>query len=95
MDFQPAPIVFEPAPDRRVLVIGGVILNQMCPSGIIPSGQSFQENQVSRGIEHVCPMVGKLCAINLNRAKDFDALPLPSDWNLGLAPNRRPSLIQR
>ena len=95
MDLQPAPIVFEPAPDRRVLVIGGVILNQMCSPGIIPSGQLFQEYQISRGIEHVCPMVGKLSGINLNRAKDLYALPLPSDWNLRLASNRCPSLIQR
>ena len=95
MDFQPAPIVFEPTPDRSVLVVRGVVMNQMGPLGIIPSGQLLQKNQIGRGIEHVRPMVGELCGIDLYRAKDLDALPLPSDRNLRLAPNRCPSLIQR
>ena len=94
MDFQPAPIIFEPIPDRRILVVGRVVLNQMCSHRVIPSGQVLQKNQVGRSIEYICPKIGKLCGVDFNSAEDFDAFPLPSDRNLRLTPNWSPSLVQ-
>jgi hypothetical protein len=95
MDFQPAPIISEPIPDGPILVVRGIVLNQMCSLRVIASGQLLQKNQVGRCIEYVHPMIGELCGEDLNRAKDLDAFPLPSDRNLRLTPNGSPSLIQR
>jgi hypothetical protein len=95
MDFQPTSIIFEPIPNRRILVVRGIVLNQMGSLRVIASGQLLQKNQVGRCIEYVRPMIGKLCGEDLNRAKDLDAFPLPSNRNLRLTPNGCPSLIQR
>ena len=95
MYFQPASIVSEPIPDCRILVVRGIVLNQMCSFRVIPSGQLLEKNQVGRGIEYFVSMVGKLCSEDFNRAKDLDAFPLSGDRNLRLTPNGSPSLIQR
>lgn len=95
MDFQPVPIIFEPRPDRRVLVVGGIVLNQMRSLRVIPSSQLLQKNQVGRCIEYVGPMIGKLCGEDLNCPKDLDTFPLPSNRNLWLTSYGSPSLIQR
>jgi hypothetical protein len=95
VDFQPYAIFLEPTPDRRILVIGGVVLNQMRSLGIIPAGQLLQKFQISRRIEHACPMICELSTIDFNRPKYLYALPLPGDWNLRLAPDGSPCLINR
>jgi hypothetical protein len=55
----------------------------------------IQKFQISGSIEYGGTMIGESGCVDLDRAENLDALPLPSDRNLRLVPNGHPSLIQR
>ena len=71
MDFQPVTIVCKPSPDRCVLVVGGVVLDQINFAREIASYYPLQVDNVGRSIEDFLKGVEETGSIELDRAKDF------------------------
>jgi len=94
MDFEPSPVGFEPRPHGVVLVIGRIVLNQVCALGIIPSGELLQVIQVGLRIQDIGAVVVEAGRIEVHRAKHLDALSLAGHGDLGLAAEACPGLIQ-
>src|SRR5256884_3098290 len=57
--FQPVSIGLHPALHERLLMIGGVIVNENCTLPPIASGQSLQKDQVGFCIEYAVPLIMK------------------------------------
>ncbi len=67
MYFQPMPIGLKPCPDFRILVVGGVVLNQNRPLAAVSPSELFEEAEVRGGIKD-----GRLTVIE-TRAPKFDS----------------------
>jgi hypothetical protein len=61
----------KPIPDRPVLVIGGVVLDQIDFAGKVASNQPLQIDDIGRSVEDFLKMVKETGSIELDRAKDF------------------------
>jgi len=94
MHFQPVAIGFEPAPHLRILVVGGVILNQDRSLAAVPAGQLFQECEVGARIEDGVLLVVEASAPEFDRAQDLDTLALPGDRDFGGTADSAPGGIQ-
>jgi hypothetical protein len=58
-------------PNLSVLVIGGVVLDQIDFAGKVASNQPLQVHDIGRSIEDLLKMVKETGRIELDRAKDF------------------------
>jgi hypothetical protein len=61
----------EPIPNLPVLVIGGVVLDEIDFAGKVASNQPLQVDDIGRSIEDLLKMVKETGRIELDRAKDF------------------------
>ena len=61
----------KPIPNLRVLVIGGVVLDEIDFAGKVASNQPLQVDDIGRSIEDLLKMVKETGRIELDRAKDF------------------------
>ena len=61
----------KPIPNLPVLVIGGVVLDEIDFAGEIASNQPLQVDDIGRSIEDLLKMVKETGPIELDRAKDF------------------------
>ena len=61
----------KPIPNLPVLVIGGVVLDEIDFAGKVASNQPLQVDYIGRSIEDLLKMVKETGPIELDRAKDF------------------------
>ena len=61
----------KPIPNLPVLVIGGVVLDEIDFAGKVASNQPLQVDDIGRSIEDLLKMVKETGRIELDRAKDF------------------------
>lgn len=61
----------KPIPNLPVLVIGGVVLDEIDFAGKVASNQPLQVDDIGRSIEDWLKMVKETGRIELDRAKDF------------------------
>lgn len=61
----------KPIPNLPVLVIGGVVLDEINFAGKVASNQPLQVDDIGRSIEDLLKMVKETGHIELDRAKDF------------------------
>jgi hypothetical protein len=61
----------KPIPNLPVLVIGGVVLDEIDFAGKVASNQPLQVDDIGRSIEDLLKMVKETGSIELDRAKDF------------------------
>jgi hypothetical protein len=61
----------KPIPNLPVLVIGGVVLDEIDFAGKVASNQPLQVEDIGRSIEDLLKMVKETGPIELDRAKDF------------------------
>src|SRR5207253_11320914 len=74
LDFQPVSIGLQQALHQRLLVIGGVVVNENRALPPIASGQGLQKGQVGFGIEYAVLLIMKPYLPQLDGAQDLDAL---------------------
>ena len=74
LDFQPVSIGLQQALHQRLLVIGGVVVNENRALPPIASGQGLQKGQVGFGIEYAVLLIMKPYFPQLDGAQDLDAL---------------------
>ena len=84
----------KPIPNLLVLVIGGVVLDQVDFARKVASKQFLQIDDIGGSIEDLLKMVKETGRIKLDSAKDFQSLLLPGGGNLGLASYPRPGLVE-
>ena len=61
----------KPIPNLPVLVIGGVVLDEIDFAGKVASNQPLQVLDIGRRIEDLLKMIKETGRIELDRAKDF------------------------
>jgi hypothetical protein len=61
----------KPIPNLPVLVIGGVVLDEIDFAGKVASNYPLQVDDIGRSIEDLLKMVKETGSIELDRAKDF------------------------
>lgn len=61
----------KPIPNLPVLVIGGVVLDEIDFARKVASNQPLQVDDIGRSIEDLLKMVKETGRIELDRAKDF------------------------
>ena len=61
----------KPIPNLPVLVIGGVVLDEIDFAGKVASNQPLQVDDIGRSIEDLLKMVKETGRLELDRAKDF------------------------
>ncbi len=61
----------KPIPNLPVLVIGGVVLDEIDFAGKVASNQPLQVDDIGRSIEDLLKMVKETGRIEFDRAKDF------------------------
>ena len=71
MDFDVSSMGGKPIPYLPVLVIGGVVLDEIDFAGKVASNQPLQVDDIGRGIEDLLKMVKETGRIEFDRAKDF------------------------
>ena len=94
MYFQPMPIGLEPCPDLRILVVGGVVLNQNRSLAAVPPSELFEEAKVGGGIKDGVLAIIKPRAPKFNGAENLHALALSGDRNFGRATYAAPGRVQ-
>jgi len=92
--FQPVSIGLHPALHERLLMIGGVIVNENCTLPPIASGQSLQKGQVGFCIEYAVPLIMKPRFPQLDGTEDLDALACPGYGNLRRMSDSAPGGVQ-
>ncbi|SRR5579872_4024566 len=95
MDFQPASVGTEPAPNLGVLMVGGVVLDENGPLVTIMRREALQEIQVSGSVEDRGLRIVETGAPKLDGPQDFDALPFAGDRDLGRMTDSAPGGVQR
>ena len=94
MDFQPVAVGTEPAPNRGVLMVGGVVLNENSPLAAIMRGEAPQKFQVGGSIEDRGLGIVEAGAPEFDGAQDLDAFPLAGDGDLGRMTDPAPGGVQ-
>lgn len=78
MDGKPVPVFLKPAPDILILVVGGIVLDQMnlVGSRFAAGGRHLsQEAQIRLSIEDRLPAINELGLLEIDGAEDLDAFP--------------------
>ena len=73
MHFQPMPVGPEPCPDLRILVVGGIVLNQNRARAAVPPGKLFEEAEVGGGVEDGVLAIIEPCAPKFDGAENLHA----------------------
>ena len=81
MHFQPVPLGFEPIPNFRLLMVGGVVLNENGPAAAVRRNEDTEEVQVGAGIEDGGLRIMEAGLPNFHGAQDLDAFAFPRDGN--------------
>jgi len=95
MHLQPVAIGFEPSPHLRVLMIGGIVLNQDRSATAIMPSQLLEEGLVGGGVEDCVLLVMESSVPEFNGAQDLDALAFSGDGDLGRMADPAPGGVQR
>jgi hypothetical protein len=85
----------KPIPNLPVLVVRGVVLDQINFARKVASNQPLQVDDIGRSIEDFLKMIEEAGCIELDGAENFQSLPLSSGGNFGLASYPCPSLVKR
>ena len=76
MYFKPVPVGFEPCPDFRVLVVGGVVLNQDHSLPAVSPCQLLQEAEIGGAIEDLVLAVVEARLPQFDGAEDLHLFAL-------------------
>ena|SRR5919108_2993969 len=95
LHFEPALIGINPTLHKRLLVIGGAVMNEYRALPPIASGQALQKGQVGFGIEYAVPLIVKSYLPQIDGPEDLDALALPGHGNLRRMSDSAPGGVQR
>ena len=98
MNLQPMPVLFEPFPDTRVLVIRSVVLDQInavCPGATGSRCHLFQEAQIRPGVKYRVTTINESGFLEIDSSKDLHAFSGSRDRNEGLIADSRPRLVKR
>jgi hypothetical protein len=95
MYFQPMPIGLEPCPDLRILVVGGVVLNQNRSLAAVPPSELFEEAKVGGGIKDGVLAIIKPRAPKFNGAENLHALAFTGYGDFRWAPDAAPGGVER
>jgi len=95
MHFQPMPVGLEPRPDLRILVVGGVVLNQNRSLAAVAPSQLFEETEVGGGIEDGVPVVIEPPAPKFDGAENLHALAFSGYGDFWRAPDAAPGGVER
>lgn len=94
-DFQPAAILPKPSPDRSVLVVRGIVLNQDGSAVAILGGNlMLQERQVGLRIEDVIALIEKPASLKFDGPQNLDALAFPCHRHIGGMADTPPRRMQ-
>lgn len=85
----------EPPPHLRVLMIGGIVLNQDGALAAIVSGEPLEESQVGRSIEDAVLSIVESRAPQLDGAQNLHRLAVAGDPKLGWMTDAAPRSMQR
>ena len=94
VNFQPVAVGTEPTPNLRVLMVGGVVLNEDGPLATIMRGEALQKIQVGSSVEDRSLGIVEAGAPKLDGAQDLDALPFAGDGDLGRMTDPAPGSVQ-
>ena len=97
MNFQPISIFLKPNPDILILVVGGIILNQinLVFTGFAARGRHlFQEAQIRLSIKDGFATVNEFSLLQIDGAEDLDAFPGTRHRNQRLETDTGPGLVQ-
>ena len=94
VNFQPVPVGTEPTPDLRVLMVGGVVLNQDGPAASIGEGQLLQEVEVGGSIEDRGLCIVETGLPEFDGAEDLDVLALSRDGKFRGMADATPSGVE-
>jgi hypothetical protein len=95
MHFQPMPVGLEPRPDLRILVVGGIVLNQDGSLAAIAPSELFEEAEVRAGIEDGFLTVIEPRAPKFDGAENLDALAFSGYGDFRRAPDAAPGGVER
>ena len=95
MYFQPMPVGPEPCLDLRILMVGGVVLNQNRSVPAVPPSELFEESEVRAGIEDGVLAVIEQCAPKFDGAENLHALALSGHGDFRWAPDPAPGGVER
>lgn len=84
----------KPVPHLLVLVVGGVVLNEMDLAEKVTSEHPFQIVEIRLSVEDLLEMVEETGGIQLDGAEDFQGFLLPGRGDLRLAPDPGPDLVE-
>ncbi len=94
VDFQPVPVGLEPAPDVRVLMLRGVVLNENGPTAAIVRSQAMQKIQVGGSIEDGGLAIVEAGSPEVDSALDLQALAFAGVGDLGRMAEPAPGGVQ-
>ena len=95
MYFQPMPIALEPCPDFRILVVGGVVLNQNRPLTSVSPSELVEEAEIRVGIEDCCLLVIEARAPKFDRAENLHIFAFSGYGDFRRAPDAAPGSVER
>lgn len=95
MYFEPVPVGFEPSPDFRVLVVGGVVLNQDHSLPAVSPRQLLQEGEIGGAIENLVLAVVEARLPQFDGAEDLHLLALAGNGNLRWTRYAAPGGVER
>ena len=95
MHFQPVPVGVGPCPNVRILVVGGVVLNQDRPLPAVSPRQLLEEAEIGDAVEDRVLAVVEACSPQFDGTEDLYMLALPGDGNLRWIPYAAPGGVER
>jgi len=95
MHFQPMPVGLEPCPDLRILMVGGVVLNQNRSLAAVSPSELFKEAEVRTGIEDGVLAIIETRAPKFDGAENLHALALSGYGDFRRAPDAAPGGVER
>ena len=94
MYFQPMPVRFEPAPNARVFVIRGIVLNEDRSLTPVSPRQLLHEAHICRSVENNFLGIVELGAPEFDGAENFHTLALAGYQYSGWTPDAAPRGMQ-
>ena len=94
MNLQPSAVGAEPTPDFRILVVGGVVLDEYGSLPAVGSRQLLQKCQVAGGVEDRVLPVMEASSPEFDGAQNLNVLAFAGDGNFGRMAHPAPGGMQ-
>lgn len=94
-DFHIFAMLREPGPNIFVLVVRGIVLDQIDFAGKVTPQCPFEVVDVGIGIENLLEVIKESSTVKLDGAKYFQGVSLPGGRDLWLRASARPRLVER